>query len=202
MREKGGGREQLPQHSPGSVGYLSLTDSPCIQPLLGSHPTQEGTHFSARWWRLGVHTLLPPLTFHPYPLGTLASQIITAPGPLYLLCPLVIPWPSAKVCPQRGPSYSPCSHYLGIIQMEWVIRLKKIRTLSILGLVVPQLPVQGLPSIQWIKNVKGEHCLVGFAVAVSGLGLCDWPVGRRAPHTPPKKKKPAPATPFLTWPCP
>lgn len=79
MREKGGRREQLPQHSPGSLGYLSLTDSPCIQPLLGSHPTQEGTHFSARWWRLGVHTLLPPLTFHPYPLRTLASQIIYCP---------------------------------------------------------------------------------------------------------------------------
>lgn len=48
------------------------------------------------------------------------------------------------------------------------------------------------PSIQWTWNVK-EHCLAGFPVAVSGLELCDWPVGRSTTTSSQLPSSPGPA---------
>nr|KAF6349229.1 hypothetical protein mMyoMyo1_011777 [Myotis myotis] len=200
MGYEGGGREQPPQHPPGIPG-ISESDR---QPL----------HTTPPW--------LPPHSGG----SLLLSQVVEAPSPHPSSSSGLSPLPSlnlgfpdhyyprtfvpampsgdslaqCKVCPQRGPSYSPCSHYLGIIQMEWIVRLKKLRTSSLLGLVVPQLPVRGLPGVQRTQSVKGEHCLglvvpqlpvrglpgvqrtqsvkgehclAVFAVAISGLGLCN-----------------------------
>lgn len=69
----------------------------------------------------------------------------------------------------------------------------------VLVLVVPQLPVQGLPSIQWMQNVKGEHWL---DLLWQSLALvCVTGVPYSLPPTP-APACPLPATPFLTSPCP
>lgn len=65
-------------------------------------------------------------------------------------------------------------------------------------------PVESLalctgPSIQWTQNIK-EHCLARFPVAVSGFGLCDWPVSTSNspcnPHHHPPRSLPHLALPL------
>lgn len=76
--------------------------------------------------------------------------------------------------------------------MGWTISPQRAGTLSILGLLGPQLPAQGLAFIHWMLTVKGERCLAGFLwqslASVSLTGLWAW-----APTLPP---------PFLTGPHP
>lgn len=60
--------------------------------------------------------------------------------------------------------------------MGWIVIPQKAGTLSIVGLVGPQLPAQSL-AYSGRGRLKKNTAWRGF-LSVSGLELCDWPVGR------------------------
>lgn len=62
--------------------------------------------------------LLSPdtLTFHPHPLRTSASQLLAAPAPLHVLCPL--PDDPLTQCKCVSSERPPPTHFVPIISLE------------------------------------------------------------------------------------